>query len=272
MSPRAALAALAVLVGAALGGVPARAATSPAAPAAAVSSDAVSWARPVSGRVTRGFDLHGSPFAAGQHRGVDLWVAAGTSVRAPCAGTVVVAGRVGTAGRVVTVACGPWHASVLPLAHADVHRGAHVDAGDPVGAADASSQHRGVHLGVRRASERFGYVDPLRFLPSTRPWAPVGPRPSGRPRLRVGGRPSAAAHPALERGASPAAARGPVVHRGAVAAPRPGVPSWPVWAGAALLLAGASGELVQARRRPVSPVRTGLLRRGSALCRRLARM
>ncbi len=210
------------------------------------------------GPVTRAFDVHGSPFAAGLHRGVDLAAPAGAPVGAPCSGRVVVAGRVGASGRVVTVACGPWHVTVLPLASVAVRRGAHVRAGRLVGTAAGSGPHAGIHLGVRRASDRFGYVDPLRFLPRTHPWTPVAPR-GGRPRRgRAATAPAAAPAPArtlaaLAPAAPPAPAR-TLAPRLAPAAPP--VAPWPVWAGAALMLAGAAtGGVVRvrARRSPRAP-------------------
>jgi hypothetical protein len=194
-----------------------------------------SWARPVLGAVTRGFDVHGSPFAAGLHRGVDLAAPPGTAVGAPCGGRVVVAGRVGASGRMVTIACGPWHATVLPLASVAVHRGAHVRAGRVVGTAAGEGAHAGIHLGVRRTRDRFGYVDPLRLLPREHPWVPVAP-PAGRVR-RMPQRPAQAV--AIPRAPAPA-----TVASAAVVAP------WPVWAGLALLLGGASsGGIIRARRR-----------------------
>jgi hypothetical protein len=204
-----------------------------AAPAAA----AAAWARPVTGRVTRAFTLGADPFAAGQHRGVDLAAVPGAPVGAPCSGRVAVAGRVGRLGRLVTVACGPWRATVMALARVDVRRGSAVRAGERVGTAGASAAHAGLHLGVRRASERFGYVDPLRLLPRGRPWPRVAP-PAGRPR---GGRGRAAAAPAMAA-VVPAAAPSPAPASPAPAS-APAVALWPVWlGGAALLLALAAAR------------------------------
>jgi hypothetical protein len=208
---------------------------------------ALRWARPVLGAVTRGFDVHGSPFAAGRHRGVDLAAPPGTAVGAPCSGRVVVAGRVGASGRVVTVACGRWHASVLPLASIAVRRGAHVTAGRAVAtAAGIQGRHAGLHFGVRRAGERFGYVDPLRFMLHRDPWSPVGPPPG----IRARGERTRRAAP--ER--SPAPRLVPLTPPAPAVPPRAAgsrpVAPWPVWAGVALLLAGAStGGVVRARRR-----------------------
>jgi hypothetical protein len=208
---------------------------------------AVRWARPVLGAVTRGFDVRGSPFAAGLHRGVDLAAAPGTAVGAPCSGRVVVAGRVGASGRVLTVACGPWHASVLPLASIAVRRGARVTAGRAVAtAAGLRGGHAGLHFGVRRARERFGYVDPLRFMPRRDPWSPVGPPPGIRARGERTRRAAPVRSPALRLvPLTPPAPAAPPRATGS----RPVAP-WPVWAGVALLLAGAStGGVVRARRR-----------------------
>src|SRR5688572_9429899 len=92
------------------------------APAAASSG---SWRSPVPGAVTEGFDP-GRPFEAGRHRGVDLAAPPGAPVRAPCAGAVAFAGAVGSAGRVVTLRCGSWRVTHLPLATITIHPGAAV--------------------------------------------------------------------------------------------------------------------------------------------------
>ena len=131
---------------------------------------------PVAGDVTRDFDP-GRPFEAGHHRGVDLAAAPGTPVRAACGGRVAFAGRIGTSG-VVTVVCGPWRVTHMPLADVAVRAGT-VSRGATIGTVAASSDHAGLHLGVRRDGTRFGYVDPLR-LPRdpTRP-VPLGRAPRG---------------------------------------------------------------------------------------------
>lgn len=227
------------------------------------------WVRPVPGPVTRTFGYGRDPFAAGQHRGVDLGAPPGATVRAPCGGRVIAAGRIGVAGRVVTVACGPWHASVLPLAGIDVQRGESVHAGARVGTAGESRRHPGVHLGIRRAADRFGYVDPMRLLgddPPPLPAAPppradgrsrtpaTSPAPAGLPAARTApvasGRPLAV--PSGRRVLAPTGHRAPAqpARTGqTVAPPARKVPPWPAWAGAAVLLAGASGGLVGERRR-----------------------
>jgi hypothetical protein len=173
---------------------------------------------PVGGEVTRGFDLGPNPFAGGQHRGADFAARPGAAVRAPCRGRVVVAGRVGSSGGVVTVLCGRWRVSVQPLATIVARRGSVVGPGARVGTLARSSAHVGVHLGVRRDGARFGYVDPLRFLEVVRPGVPVlvGPRGRARPWPPA-----------------PAARFVPRAAPSVVGAP------WPAWVGLALVLGGA---------------------------------
>ena len=140
------------------------------------------WIAPVPGHVTRPFDLGADPFEAGRHRGADFAAPPGAPVRAACGGRVVVAGQVGASGRVVTIRCGAWRVTALPLASVAVRPGETVREGDRIGTAARSPDHAGVHLGVRRDGDRFGYVDPLRFLgaPDTRT-PPVGPAAPRRP-------------------------------------------------------------------------------------------
>ena len=172
-------------------------------------------AAPVPGDVTRGFDP-GRPYEGGRHRGVDLAAAPGSPVRAACNGPVVFAGRIAGAG-IVTLRCGPWRVTHMPLATITA-RGV-VARGAVIGTVARSPAHGGLHLGVRRDGSRFGYVDPLRFMA-----APTRPVPLGRaPRAR--------------RRAPPPPAR--VVRPRVVRPASPPLAPWPAWAGLALVLAGA---------------------------------
>jgi hypothetical protein len=229
--------------------------------------------------VLRPFTFAGEPFAAGRHRGVDLAARPGAIVRAACAGRVVVAGTVGTSGRVVTVRCGPWRVTHMPLGRIDVRAGDLVAQGEPIGTVGEAPvlgrPHVGLHLGVRHEGRPAGYVDPLRFLArAPGPPPPVGPRAGFRPRRGPGSsppdaRPAPAPARAPTRGvpAPPAVGaptrgvaalpRAPTRGVPAVAPPGGGLAPWPVWAGLALLLAGAAGAGVRWRprnRRAAAPI------------------
>src|SRR5919106_6749025 len=64
---------------------------------------AAAWSWPVDGPVLRPFVFGNDPYAAGQHRGIDIGGPHGTTVRAATEGTVSFAGTVPTGGRTVTV-------------------------------------------------------------------------------------------------------------------------------------------------------------------------
>jgi hypothetical protein len=237
------------------------------------------WRPPVPGAVVRGFDLGANPFEGGRHRGADFAAGPGAPVRAPCAGRVVVARRVGSSGRVVTIRCGPWRVSHMPLTTMAVRPGQSLRRGALLGTAAASREHAGLHLGVRREGVRFGYVDPLRFLgkdvhpplaggrrrprlgPAPRSGLPL-PRaiaaqpvshPNGIPtpdaRLGVAPRRRPAVSPDSNPGVapwrrpavSPDSNPGVAPWRRLAVSPdsNPGVAPWPAWAGLALFLAGA---------------------------------
>jgi peptidase M23-like protein len=175
---------------------------------------------PLRGPVARPFDVGANPFAGGQHRGADLVAPPGTVVRAPCGGGVVVAGRVGSSGGVVTLACGRWRVTVMPVGGIAVRRGAVVRPRERLGTLVGSPAHRGLHLGVRREGVRFGYVDPLRFLapPAAAPFVAPGRAPQPR--------------------ALPPRAAAPQRFVPARATAPHAVP-WPAFAGLALVLLGA---------------------------------
>ena len=235
------------------------------------SPAAAAWGPPVNGALTRPFAVTTDPFEAGQHRGIDLRAAPGTPVRAPCAGRVLVAGRVGTSGGVVALRCGRWRVSHLPLTTITVRAGTPVARGARLGTVARSTTHVGLHVGVRRDGTRFGYVDPLRFLapaPAT-PVPPLGraprahrdlPPPAPRtPRTA----PLRAPHAAPLRAPHAAPLRAPLraphtaplraPHAAPLRAPHTaplhpgagpgGIAPWPAWLGLALVLAGAGVRL-----------------------------
>jgi len=199
------------------------------------------WLRPVPGEVARSFSYaRAAPFAARAHRGADLAATPGTAVRAACSGRVVHAGAVAGRDDVVSVTCGRRRVSYLPLAGVAVRAGAAIRAGAPVGA--VAPGHGGLHLGVRREDDPFGYEDPVPLLPApARPLAPVPVTAAPRPAV-----PRAAPRPMPSR---PAAR--PAVPRAA-----PALAPLPVWVGIALLLSGAAGSAtVKLRRRRVARTR-----------------
>ena len=135
----------------------------PAAPARATGS----WTWPVVGAVVRGFDPPDSPYGSG-HRGIDIAAPVGALVRAPAAGVVSFAGRVG--GHLfVTIDHGGGLLSTCSfLSSLLVHKGDLVAQGQVIALAGAG--HLGdttpsVHLGVRLNGQ---YVDPLDYLSPAR--------------------------------------------------------------------------------------------------------
>src|SRR5436190_586068 len=118
------------------------------------------WRWPVRGPVLEAFRTGPDPFAAGQHRGIDIAAAIRTPVHSACSGTVTFAGFAATAGRTVSVACGPLTASYLHLASIAVRRGERL----PAGAAGRGGPQRAPALGGRAPALR-GALDrtPLRL-------------------------------------------------------------------------------------------------------------
>jgi Peptidase family M23 len=133
---------------------------------------ALAWSWPVQGPVLQPFSYDPAhPYAAGQHRGVDIGAAsAGETVVAPAAGTISFAGTVPTSGMSVTVQTTDGHSVTLThLGSISVAKGATVAERDavgtigPSGTAEVAGPY--VHLGIRVTSDPNGYVDPLGLLP-----------------------------------------------------------------------------------------------------------
>jgi hypothetical protein len=209
------------------------------------------WRRPVPGAVARPFDYaQGTPFRAGAHRGVDLSARPGSAARAACTGVVVTA-----AMHVVTLRCGPWRVTELPLASVAVRLGSRVRAGMVVGRVGVLAGHTGLHLGVRRARDPFAYVDPAPLLRTVDPRPPVAAGPRVR---REGPRPA----PPRPAPPAPVAARSDVLHAGSPRGVRVsadpdarGLAPWPAWVGLGLLALGAVGGGVKlGLRRRVGPL------------------
>ncbi len=217
---------------------------------------------PVPGPIVRPFAYHGSPFARGLHRGVDLAARPGAAVRAPCDGAVAYAGP-----QAVTLVCARRRVTMLPVTRVVVRAGAAIQTGAAVGRVRGTE---GLHLGVRRAGDPFGYVDPAPLLARSRPAPPpfAGPRSGGRARRDPRGRPGRApvAQPAPLPAPPPAPAPWPAPEPHLAPAPRTAplgtaqpVAPWPAWAGLALALGGV--RLRRRRRRSAriaaAPARAG---------------
>jgi hypothetical protein len=128
------------------------------------------WAWPVRGQVLTEFRNGDDPYAAGQHRGVDIAAPVGTPVVAAAPGTVVFAGVVGSSGLVVSERSGDgrYELSYLHLSAASVRRGQTVGRGATLGSVGVSgtrsAEQPHLHFGVREAGDRHAYLDPLPFL------------------------------------------------------------------------------------------------------------
>jgi hypothetical protein len=213
-----------------------------------LAPSATAWSWPCEGAVLRPFSLVDDPYAAGQHRGIDVGCGAGTSVGAPASGAVTFAGSLPGMGRGVTIQTADGYAvTLVQLRATSVSRGDAVDEGATIGAVgeseDPVTRAPHVHLGVRVASDPHGYVDPLSLLPR---------RPASVPPASVAPPPAALAQPATMPAApvAPPAAQAP-----AVAAPAP--PTATVAAAspqpvAAVAVATTSAEPVKAAD-PVAP-------------------
>src|SRR5256714_15690264 len=76
---------------------------------------ASAWTWPADGPVLRGFSFSASnPYAAGQHRGIDVAGDSGASVPAPAGGTISFAGTVPSGGETVTIETQDGHSVPLP--------------------------------------------------------------------------------------------------------------------------------------------------------------
>src|SRR5919199_2883882 len=135
-----------------------------------VPQAASAWTWPVDGPVLRPFSFGSDPYAAGQHRGVDIGGASGAPVAAPAAGTVSFAGTVPSGGKSVTIQTQDGYSvTLVHLGSIGTMRGTAVEEGATVGSVGSSGDVEVdvpyVHLGVRVTADPQGYVDPLGLLP-----------------------------------------------------------------------------------------------------------
>jgi murein DD-endopeptidase MepM/ murein hydrolase activator NlpD len=135
------------------------------------ASAAQAWTWPVDGSVLRPFSFdRAHPYAAGQHRGVDLGAPSGSDVLAPAEGVVTFAGTVPTGGKTVSIETPfGYTATLVHLGSIRVGRGTRVTEGAVVGTVGPSGvvdlTEPFVYFGLRVTGEDQGYVDPLTFLP-----------------------------------------------------------------------------------------------------------
>ena len=149
---------------------------------ASPASAAESWTWPVRGEVLTAYVNGDDPYAAGQHRGIDVAAPQGHPVVAAVGGTVTFVGSAGSSGLTVAIRTddGRLDTSYLHLSAIEVGRGDVVDAGDHLGAVGVSGRRSAdaphLHFGVREAGSDHGYLNPLDFLPPLVP-PPAAPEP-----------------------------------------------------------------------------------------------
>jgi peptidase M23-like protein len=172
------------------------------------------------------------PYAARQHRGIDIAGEVGDSVVAAVGGRVTFAGRAGSSGLTVTVrtADDRYDTSYLHLASLAVRKGGTVPGGGRIGAVGTtgrrSAQRPHLHFGVRDAGTRHAYHDPLAFLPpppaARRPGGPRGaPAPAPAPVRPAPAPASARPVRAPAGGRAPSGRRAPAPHPRSAPAPSP---------------------------------------------------
>ena len=180
---------------------------------------AYAWSWPVDGPVLQPFvydEAH--PYAAGQHRGIDIGAeAAGEVVVAPAAGTVSFAGTVPTNGKSVTIETADGYSVTLThLGSIVVSKGEAVAEQDTIGTVGPSGTPEVdgpyVHLGIRVTADPNGYVDPLSLLP---PAADTGATDAGSTTSQPTSTAAPAAAPASKPASSAAQSSRPAGSRGA---------------------------------------------------------
>jgi hypothetical protein len=173
------------------------------------------WTWPVRGELITAYRNADDPYAAGQHRGIDIAAGRGAPVVAATDGSVTFAGVAGSSGITVGVRTGDgrFDTSYLHLSSAAVRRGDSIRRGDRVGAVGTSGRRSAeqphLHFGVREAGSDHAYRDPLDFLPQlpAPPAEPEAPRGAPAP-VATPLRPSPA--PAGAPRSEPARARRPL--------------------------------------------------------------
>jgi murein DD-endopeptidase MepM/ murein hydrolase activator NlpD len=139
--------------------------------ALAFAAPASAWTWPASGPVLLAYSFDPAhPYAAGQHRGIDVGGAAGEMIQAPAGGVVAFAGTVPGSGASVTILTSDgWSVTITQLGSIAVAKGATVVEGDSIGTIGPSGDPEVggpyVQFGIRHADQDQGYVDPAGLLP-----------------------------------------------------------------------------------------------------------
>lgn len=207
---------------------------------------ALAWAWPADGPVLQPFSFGGDPYAAGQHRGVDIGASPRSPVMAPAAGVVAFAGSVPGGGRTVTIRTPDGYAvTLVHLGEVAVVKGAAVAEGDTVGTVGPSGEPElaepYVHVGVRVASDPDGYLDPLAFLPLRTGSPPAVGSPPAEADSAGGANAEAVAGAGTEGGAAEPSAAEPSGPESPPAPPPPGEET-PVASEAAAAAASGAGQ------------------------------
>src|SRR5437870_3447057 len=138
--------------------------------AALLPASAQAWSWPVGGRVLRPFVYGDDPYAAGQHRGIDVAGDLGADVSAPASGIVSFAGTVPKGGKTLSIRTADGYTvSLQHLGAIRVRKGDAIGEGASVASVGSSGEpdwpEPYVYLSIRVTADEQGYVDPLTFLP-----------------------------------------------------------------------------------------------------------
>ena len=129
----------------------------PAVAAAAmliVPAPALGWSWPVHGSVLTVFSFDRQhPYAAGQHRGIDIGAPSGAGVEAPVSGSVAFAGTVPVGGKTLTIATADGYSvTLVHLGSYAVRRGDAVSEGRAIRRSPRPSAGRGPQFRARLGS------------------------------------------------------------------------------------------------------------------------
>ena len=222
------------------------------------------WTWPVHGPVVQPFVFDPAhPYAAGQHRGIDVGADDGAVVVAPAAGTVTFAGAVPASGKSLTITTPTGYAVTLThLGVLSVAAGATVAEGDAVATVGASGEPEVgqpyVHVGIRVAAEDQGYLDPLALLPPVAAAPQPSEPPAAAPPMQAATPPSPVTAPAPVAPAVATPAPAAVAAASPQPAPQPETsvapaPTGRVGGGAMTVVAGSAGRPVRSVRAMAHP-------------------